>query len=114
MDGVWDMQVRVGIDSGLSSGSIGNWVDIDSPAALTAAAAEDVVAVQISLLVRSPDDNVADAPMAVCYPGWSDCSAGPNYKVEDEVSADSRNFYRVYTTTATIRNRISKVEQNES
>ncbi|ROU00672.1 hypothetical protein EB809_07625 [Marinobacter sp. R17] len=113
MDGVWDMQVRVGTDPGLSTGAVSNWIDVNSPTALSAAAAENVVAVQISLLVRSPENNVADAPMELCYPGWSDCSTGPNYKVSDEISSDSRQLYRVYTTTATIRNRIDKVEQNE-
>lgn len=114
MDGVWDIQIRVGIDPGLTTGAASQWVDIDSATALSSAAAEDVVAVQVSMLVRSPQDRVADGAMSVCFPSWSDCSGGPNYDVATEISADSRHLYRVYTATSTIRNRILKVEQNES
>lgn len=114
MDGVWDVQMRVGIDPGLASGQASQWIDIDGPTALSLAASEDVVAVQLSLLVRSPQDRVVDAPMSVCYPSWSDCTGGPNFKVADEIDANSRHLYRVYTATATIRNRVLKVEQNES
>lgn len=111
MDGIWDLQMRVGIDSGLSNGEVTQWIDIDGPTALSAAAAGEVVAVQMSLLARSPENNIVDAPMELCYPSWTDCSGGPNYKVETEVAADSRHLYRVFTTTATIRNRILRVEQ---
>jgi type IV pilus assembly protein PilW len=111
MDGVWDFQMRVGIDSGLSNGEVTQWIDIDGPTALSTAAAADVVAVQLSLLGRSPENNIVDAPMELCYPSWTDCSGGPNYDVATEVAADSRHLYRVFTTTATIRNRILRVEQ---
>lgn len=111
MDGVWDLQMRVGIDSGLSNGEVTQWVDIDGPTALSTAAAGDVVAVRLSLLARSPENNIVDAPMELCYPSWADCSGGPNYDVSTEVSSDSRHLYRVFTTTATIRNRILRVEQ---
>ncbi len=114
MDGVWDLQMRVGIDSGLSNGEVTQWIDINGPTALSTAAAADVVAVQISVLARSPENNIVDAPMELCFPSWTDCSGGPNYDVEAEVAADSRHLYRVFTTTATIRNRILRVEQNES
>lgn len=114
MDGVWDLQMRAGIDSGLSNGEVTQWVNIDGPTALSAVAAGDVVAVQISVLARSPENNIVDAPMELCFPSWTDCSAGPNYDVEAEVAADSRHLYRVFTTTATIRNRVLRVEQNES
>jgi type IV pilus assembly protein PilW len=112
MDGIWDIQLQVGIDSGLSNGEITNWLDISSPTALSTAAAGEVVAVRMSILARSPENRIVDAPMEVCFPGWSDCSSGPNYKVADEISADSKHLYRVFTTTATIRNRILRVEQN--
>ncbi|QSP96126.1 PilW family protein [Marinobacter salinisoli] len=111
MDGVWDLQIRVGIDSGLSNGKVTQWTNIDGLNALTSSAAEDVVAVEMSLLARSPENNIVDEPMELCYPSWADCSAGPNYDVETKVGADSRHLYRVYTTTATIRNRILRVEQ---
>ncbi|PHQ13928.1 PilW family protein [Marinobacter profundi] len=114
MDGVWDFQMRVGIDPGLTTGEASQWVDINSTTALSSAAASEVVAVQISMLVRSPQDRVADAAMAVCYPSWSDCSGGPNFNVATQIDADSRHLYRVYTATSTIRNRVLKVEQNES
>lgn len=112
MDGVWDVQLRVGIDSGLANGEVTQWVDIDGPSALSTAAAADVVAVQVSILARSPEDRIVDAPMELCFPGWSDCSSGPNYDVATEISADSRHLYRVFTSTATIRNRVLRVEQN--
>lgn len=112
MDGVWDLQIQVGIDSGLSNGEITQWVDIDSPTALSASAAANVVAVRMSVLARSPENNIVDAPMELCYPSWNDCSTAPNYKVADKIASDSRHLYRVYTSTATIRNRILRVEQN--
>jgi len=111
MDGIWDLQMRVGIDSGLSNGEITQWIDIDGPNVLSVAAAADVVAVQLSLLARSPQNRIVDSPMELCYPSWADCSSDPNYKIADEVAADSRHLYRVFTTTATIRNRILRVEQ---
>lgn len=114
MDGVWDFQMRVGIDPGLATGEASQWVDIDSATALSSAAASEVVAVQISMLVRSPQERVTDGAMSVCYPSWSDCSAGPNFSIATEIDADSRHLYRVYTATSTIRNRVLKVEQNES
>jgi len=112
MDGVWDIQIQAGIDSGLANGEVTQWVDVDSPTALSTAAAAEVVAVRMSILARSPENNIVDAPMELCYPGWSDCSAGNNYKVTDKVAANSRHLYRVFTSTATIRNRILRVEQN--
>jgi len=111
MDGVWDLQMRVGIDSGLSNGEVTQWIDVSGPTSLSAAAAAEVVAVQVSLLVRSPGNDIVDTPMKLCYPSWADCSSGPNYDVATEVSADSKHLYRVFTTTSTIRNRILRVEQ---
>lgn len=111
MDGVMDFQMRVGIDSGLSNGEVTQWIDISSPTSLSSSAAEEVVAIEFSILVHSPENNIVDSPMKVCYPGWTDCSGGPNYDVGTEVGADSRHLYRVFTSTATIRNRILKVEQ---
>lgn len=113
MDGVWEVQMRVGIDPDLATGTAATWVDITAADSLTQAASENVVAVQISLLARSPDNNIVDAPQELCFPSWSDCSGGANYKVADEIAADSRHLYRVYTVTSTIRNRILRVEQNE-
>ena len=112
VDGVWDLQLRVGLDSGLSNGVVTDWVEIDSPSALSQAAAANVVVVEMSLLARSPDDRIVTAPMELCFPHWSDCSGGPNFLVKDEVDANSRHLYRVVSARATIRNRILKVEQN--
>lgn len=112
MDGIWDMQFQVGIDSGLSNGEVTQWVDVDSPTALSTSAASEVVAVRMSILTRSPENNIVDAPMELCYPGWTDCSAGNNFKVKDKVASDSRHLYRVFNSTSTIRNRIALVEQN--
>ena len=109
--GVWDMQLRVGMDAGLSNGRVTTWQNVTA-GSLTDTESDDVVAVQISLLVRSPENNLVDTPMSVCYPSWSDCSAGPNYAVSTHVGADSKQLYRVYNITSTIRNRMIQVERS--
>lgn len=112
MDGVWDMQMRVGLDTGLSNGEVTDWVEITAPNSLSQAAAANVVAVEISMLVRSPENRIVDSPMELCFPHWADCDGAGEFNVEDEIDADSRHLYRVFSSMATIRNRILKVEQN--
>lgn len=104
--GVWDMQIRAGIDNGLNSGKVDSWVDVGKTG-LTQTQADDTIAVQISLLVRSRDDGLVKSPMKVCFPAWSDCSGGLNYAA----TAGDNHLYRVYMVTSTIRNRMLQAMQ---
>lgn len=94
VDGVQDMRVRYGI--GTSSAGVNNWET--DPDAITDW--ENVVATQVSLLIRSGNDDLLEDPMSVCYPSWTDCSGGDNFNAADNA------LYRVYSFTTSLRNRI--------
>ncbi|MGM0434179.1 MAG: PilW family protein [Pseudomonadota bacterium] len=97
--GITKMRVQYGVGTGES---VSDWRD---PSAMSSADWEDVRAVRISVLVHSPNDNVVDEPMTYCFPGepWEgqDCDDTSN----TEEASDHR-FYRVYTATASVRNRL--------
>lgn len=98
VSGIQALRVQYAVQGG---GSV-NWID--------AAAVDDddwnsVLAARISILVRSAENNVVDTAQRICFPGppWAgqDCDDDDNL---EEMS--DRRLYRVYTTTAAIRNRI--------
>ena len=60
---------------------------------LTAVQMEDVVSIKVSILVRSPDDNVATAPQTYSYNGAT-------------VTPTDRRLRKVYSSAITIRNRL--------
>lgn len=99
---VRDMRTLIGVDTD-GDGAVNEWRD---PPAATDAGAEDVLAttlaVRVSLLVRSRDESVSDDPVAVCFPGWLDCTSAATGL---QTPADSA-LYRAYTFTSSIRNRI--------
>ena len=100
---VRDFQIELGVDTN-GNGQINNWID---PPGLTAAGqtqADSAIAVRISMLVRSPEDGVTEGGQSYCYPGWLDCTANP--ALETTAGANDTFLYRVYTTTASLRNRI--------
>lgn len=93
---VRDFQVELGRDT-TGDQQVDTWSAPGDPAE-----AQEALAVRFSLLVRSPDDNVVEEPQSYCYPGWLDCANNPGLRTD----ADDRHLYRVYTSTAAIRNRL--------
>lgn len=92
VEGVFDMRVRMGT-SNSPNNPVNQWTDSTG-----AVNWNEVRAVEVSLLVRGRDDALFDGVQSVCFPGWVDCSAGPNYQAPDS------RLYRVYTFTANVRN----------
>lgn len=91
--GVEDMRVRFG--TGNAETGVQSWkkgADISSWG--------DVLALEVSLLISAPDQNVFDAPLEYCFPGWQDCVADNDLKTK----AADRRAYRVYTFVSSIRN----------
>ena len=93
---VRDFQVELGRDT-TGNQQVDTWSDPGN-----AAQAQEALAVRFSLLVRSPEDNVVEEPQSYCYPGWLDCANNPGLRTD----AGDRHLYRVYTSTAAIRNRL--------
>lgn len=101
---VIDLQVQVG--SGPEGDNvINNWqtVNAGNLASVNDKSITYVKAVRVSLLVRSHEDGVAGTLQGACYPSWSDCTGGNNWT---PANADDRHYYRVYTSTYSIRNRL--------
>lgn len=98
---VMDFQFQFGIDS-TGNGRVNAWED---PIGLSTAGeqqADKAIAIRMSFLIRSERDGLTDGAQAYCYPGWLNCA-------DDEsllTTATDSYFYRVYTTTATLRNRV--------
>ncbi len=96
-----DMRTRLGVDTD-GDGAINNWQDPPEKDATNAAdVLAQTLAVKVSLLVRSRDDNVNDDAVQFCFPGWLDCTSDAT----GLQTADDSALYRVYTMTASIRNR---------
>jgi type IV pilus assembly protein PilW len=88
-EGVQDMQIMYGKDTD-GNGAADEYV---SAAGAGAAWFDDVVTVRVSLLLRSTEGGLTDAPQAVPFNG-------------DTFNAPDRNLYQVMTGTFAIRNRI--------
>lgn len=101
---VLDMQVQVG-SGPQGDNTINNWQTVTAAnlTAINDTSVTYVKAVRVSLLVRSPEDGIAGSLQSVCYPAWSDCSGGNNWT---PTSAADRHYYRVYTSTYSVRNRL--------
>jgi len=99
VEDVVDMRIQVG-EKASPTASV-TWSDA-SAATIDFA---NVVAMRVSLLVRSAADNVVDAPQRLCYPSWA--SACTDLAPTNLIASDRRK-YEVYTTTAAIRNRLIK------
>lgn len=67
---------------------------------------DNAKALRVSLLVRSPRDGIADSAQTACFPAWVDCTSGDNWDAATVFGASDRHFYRVYTSTYSIRNRL--------
>lgn len=99
---IQDMRTLLGVDTD-GDGNVDVWQDPPAPSAADAAdILAQTLAVKVSLLVRSRDDNVNDSAAAYCFPGWLDCASAATGL---QTPADSA-LYRSYTFTSTIRNRI--------
>lgn len=86
IDGVQDMQVLYGEDTD------GNGA-VDTYGTAAAVNMDDVIAVRVSLLVRSSQERVLDSAQTLTFNGAA-------------VDGSDRRLRRVYTLTSTIRNRI--------
>lgn len=98
---VWDMRVRLGVRAGATppndsivSSWETSWTSISDEA--------DVIAIQLSLLARSPENNVVDQPQTLCFPAWLDCDATPALMT----TMPDRRLYREFTVTTGIRSRL--------
>lgn len=103
VSGVWDMRVQMGRDTN-GDGSIDEWDDPkvqDNSTDTDEKYADAALALRISILTRSPDDKAVSKPQKYCFPGWLDCTGTPSLLT----TAPDRHLYRVYTITASLRNR---------
>lgn len=91
--GVENMSVRFG--EGTVTTGVQNW-----RAASAVISWDDVLAVEVSLLVAAPNNNIMSSAQAVCFPGWEDCVADASKLT----TAGDRRMYRVYTFTNALRN----------
>lgn len=104
---VRDLRIQFGAPSG-SGTAVDTWrrpgqaVGDNNPSAQGEEVADDALAVRFSFLVRSPEDNLLEDPQTYCYPGWLDCEGDPTLLT----TAPDRRLYRVYTLTASMRNRL--------
>ncbi|MDG5500677.1 PilW family protein [Marinobacter sp. BGYM27] len=96
VEGVIDMQLRLGEGNGTFDSGVQNWRE---PGAVVTWS--NVIAAQVSILVRAGQADSVDAQQTYCFPGWRDCTDPANLD-----TAPDRRFYRVYTFTTTLRNRI--------
>ena len=87
VEGVEDMQILYGEDS-TGDGSANVY-----RSAAAVADMEDVLSIRISLLVRSPEENVLDSAQALTFNGLA-------------VDGSDLRLRRVYTMTSTVRNRM--------
>lgn len=93
---VRDFQVELGRDT-TGDQKVDTWSEPGD-----ADEAREALAVRFSLLVRSPEDNVVEESQSYCYPGWLDCANNTGLRTD----AGDQHLYRVYTSTAAIRNRL--------
>ena len=102
VSGVRSMQVRLGVDTD-DDLAIDAW---ETPPAQGGdeSVLDETLGLRISLLVRSPGGEVTEEAQSYCFPAWRDCSSGGG----GLVSADDRHLYRVYSSSMTIRNRMTE------
>lgn len=98
VSGLIGMRIQYGTGS---NGTVTQWQEVGD---MDDADWPRVLAARISVLVRSATDNVVDEPQTICFPGptWDgqDCDDASNLETMPD-----RRLYRVYTTTAAVRNR---------
>lgn len=102
LEDVMNFQLQFGVDSN-GDGRVNNWSDPGGLDVSGQSLADSAIAVRLSLLVRSPQGNVTSGGQSYCFPGWLDCESDASNLTT--ASADDRFLYRVYTSTATLRNR---------
>lgn len=98
VDNVWDMRIEFGRDTNGNS-RVDTW---SAPGPEDEA--DEAIAVRFSFLVRSPQDDVVEERQSYCFPGWLDCENDGSLRTD----ADDDRLYRVYTSTATLRNRMGQ------
>ncbi|MDY6929820.1 MAG: PilW family protein [Pseudomonadota bacterium] len=98
LEDIRNFQLQLGRDT-TGNGRVDTWSDPGDPLH-----ADQALAIRMSILVRSPDDGVTDGGQSYCYPGWLDCAADSSLLTTS--GTNDTFLYRVYTSTATLRNRI--------
>ncbi|WP_152208337.1 PilW family protein [Marinobacter changyiensis] len=99
---VYDMRVRLGVRAGEDppeDSVVGSWAT--SWAGI--ASEEDVIALQLSILTRSPQDNVVDVPQSFCFPSWFSCTGTAPAAL---LTMPDRRLYREFSITTGIRSRL--------
>lgn len=102
VSGVDSMQIMLGLDDD-GDGAIDTWEEPPSEGG-DESLLDEALGLRISLLVRSVNDDVTEEPQSFCFPAWRDCSEDG----EGLQTADDRHLYRVYSTSMTIRNRMTE------
>lgn len=95
VSGIVNMRVRYG--RGTAETGVQNWVEAASVSDWS-----EVIAAQVSLLVQAGSDNLLPEAQQYCFPGWQNCDGA----TVAFTTAPDRRLYRVYTFTASLRNRI--------
>ena len=95
---VWDMRLEFGRDTG-GNGRVDTW---SAPGPDDEA--DETIAIRFSFLVRSPQEDVVEEAQSYCFPGWLDCEDNNGLRTQ----AEDERLYRVYTSTATLRNRMEQ------
>jgi len=96
VDDIQDMRIQVGEASAVGDTEISAWKD----ASTAGIDFDKVLALRVSLLVRSPENNVVSSPQSLCYPAWATNCSPTNWTAPD------RRKYEIFTTTTSIRNRL--------
>ena len=99
VEDVIDMRIQVGEAASPGDTNVASWKD----ASAAGIDFDAVVALRVSLLVRSAADNVVETAQELCFPVWdAACTdASPT-----NWTATDRRKYQVYSTTTSIRNRL--------
>lgn len=102
VSGVRAMRVRLGLDTD-GDDAVDAWEEPPAQGG-DESVLDEAIGLRISLLARSPGGQVTEEPQSYCFPGWRDCTESG----EGLVSAQDRHLYRVYSTSMTIRNRLTE------
>lgn len=98
VENVKDMQIVYGVDTD-GDGAVNAYVRADQVTKW-----EDVLAVRVSLLLRSPEAKIATGPPSVFWDTNND--GGNDFDAATDADAQARRLLYVYTSTFGLRNRV--------
>lgn len=102
VSGVESMRVMLGLDTN-GDGAIDAWESAPAQGG-DESVLDEALGLRISLLVRSSGREVTEEAQSYCFPAWRDCTDSG----EGLIAADDRHLYRVYSSSMTIRNRMTE------